>query len=170
MLVPIAQGFVVPEWGVALVAVTCALGIAGTVVPILPGSLLVGGAIIVWAVVEGTLAAWAVAVVAVLILCAGTLLKYLIPGKRLAAAGVPTLTLLVGGLVGVVGFFVIPIVGVIVGFIVGVFAMELLRLRDPRTAWPATWAAMKASGLSVLIELTAALLATALWGAGVVAT
>jgi len=48
--------------------------------------------------------------------------------------------------------------------------MELLRLRDPRTAWPATWAAMKASGLSVLIELTAALLATALWGAGVVAT
>lgn len=159
-----------PEWGVALVALACAIGIAGTVIPVLPGSLVVGIAIVVWGAVEGSAASWAVTAVAVAILGIGQLLKYLIPGKRLSAAGVPTLTLLVGGIAGVVGFFIIPVVGVLVGFVAGIFVVELLRLRQLRPAWDSTWAAMKMSGLSVLIELTAALLATAIWGAGVVLT
>ena len=159
-----------PEWGVALVAVVCAVGVAGTVVPILPGTLVVGVAILVWGLVEGPWPAWGVTGIALSILAAGALLKYLIPGRRLSAAGVPTYTLVVGGVAGIIGFFLIPVVGVVVGFVAGVFLSELVRLRDVRTARPATWAAMKAWGLATLIEMAAALLATTAWAAGVALT
>ena len=157
-----------PAWGVLLVALACAVGIAGTIVPVLPGTVVVGVAIVVWAVVEGG-AAWVVAALAVAVLAGGAALKYLVPGCRLSAAGVPGRTLLAGGLVGVVGFFVVPVVGLPLGFIGGVYLAELLRLRDPAQAWPSTWHAMKAAGLSMLIELAAALLATTVWALGVVA-
>jgi uncharacterized protein YqgC (DUF456 family) len=158
-----------PEWGVALVALACLVGIVTTIVPILPGTLIVGAAILVWALVEGGIAAWSTAAVCLLILGAGAVIKYLIPGKKLAAAGVPTLTMIVGAIAGIVGFFVIPIVGVFVGFIAGVFVFELIRQRDVTLAWQATWTAMKASGLSMMIELAAALIATAAWATSVYA-
>ena len=159
-----------PEWGVALVAACCVLGVVGTILPIVPGTIVIALAILVWGAVEATPSSWVITAVALVLLGAGQLLKYLVPGRRLAAAGVPALTMLAGGVGGIVGFFVVPLVGVVVGFIVGVFVVEVLRLRDLRTAWPATWEAMKASGLATLIELTAGLLATALWAGGVLTT
>ena len=148
----------------------CALGIAGTIIPLLPGLLLVGASILVWALVEATAQAWIAALLCALILGAGLLLKYVIPARWLSSSGVPRLTLVIGGLAGIAGFFLIPVVGVIVGFVVGILAVELVRLRSLQLAWAATWSAMKASGLSTLIELTAALLATALWAAAVAFT
>jgi uncharacterized protein YqgC (DUF456 family) len=159
-----------PEWGVLLVAVACAVGIAGTVVPILPGTLVVGAAVCVWAAVEGGWDSWSVALLAVGLLAVGQLLKYVIAGRALSAGGVPTLTMVAGGVLGLVGFFVIPVVGLVVGFVGGVFLAELVRLRDPREAWPSTLLAMKAAGIATLIELGAALLATSVWAAGVLLT
>jgi hypothetical protein len=95
--------------------------------------------------------------------------KYAVPHRHLRAHGVPTRTVLAGGLLGVVGFVVIPVVGLPVGFVAGIYLSELHRL-GREAAWPATVAALKAVGLSVLIELVAALLATALWVAGALAT
>jgi len=68
-----------------------------------------------------------------------------------------------------VGFFVIPVVGLLVGFVLGVYLSELQRV-GRRGAWPATKAAVKAVGLSMLIELTAAMAAAAVWLAGALAT
>jgi len=158
-----------PEWGVALVAVACVVGIVTTIVPVLPGTLIVGAAIVVWALAEGGVSAWSVAGICIVVLAAGAVIKFLVPGKRLAAAGVRTLTMIVGGIAGIVGFFIMPIVGVFVGFIVGVFAFELIQQRNLESAWQSTWAAMKASGLSMMIELASALIATAVWAAGVYA-
>jgi uncharacterized protein YqgC (DUF456 family) len=159
-----------PLWGEALVAVACLVGIVGTVLPVLPGHLLVGGAIVVWAVVEGGWVAWGVAFTAVAVLAAGSLLTYLLPGRQMAAAGVPNRVILVGGLVGIVGFFVVPVVGLPLGFVLGVYLAELVRLRDHRLAWPTTVEAMKGTGLSVLIGLAAAVLATSVWAAAAVLT
>jgi hypothetical protein len=70
---------------------------------------------------------------------------------------------------GVVGFFVIPVIGLVVGFVLGVYLAELRRV-GVNQAWPATVHALKAVGLSILIELLATLCAAAAWVAGVVAT
>lgn len=144
------------------------VGLFGILVPVLPGTLLVLLGILVWASEEGTTAAWSVFGVAAVFLAVGMVVKYAVPGRRLKAA-VPTRTLVVGGLVAVVGFFVIPVVGMLVGFPVGVYVAERVRL-GADGAWPSTRAALRAVATSILIELVAALVATAVWLAGVAAT
>jgi len=152
-----------------LVALAIAVGLVGIVVPILPGTVLVGAAILVWAWSVGEATAWLVLAVAVVILAAGTVTKYLLPGRRLQSAGIPASTQWFGALLGVVGFFVVPVVGLVLGFVLGVYLAELRRVGSAE-AWPSTVHSLKAVGLSILIELAAALAATAAWGVGVVVT
>lgn len=146
-----------------VVGVAILVGLIGVVVPVLPGSLLVIVAIGGWAYATATASAWTVfAIAAALIVVAGVV-KYAWPGKRLVDAGVPRSSLLAGGLVGIVGFFVIPVVGLPIGFIGGTYAAEYAQQRAHRPAWRATVEATKAAGLSMLIELAGALLAAGLW-------
>jgi uncharacterized protein YqgC (DUF456 family) len=152
-----------------LLALAIAVGLVGMVVPVLPGSLLVGTAILVWAFDRGGPAAWAVAGVSLGLLLAGAAVKYLVPGRRLQRAGVPGSTLLAGGVLGVVGFFVVPVVGLPLGFVLGVYLVEWRRLGH-RQAWPATVHALKAVGLGILIELGFGTLAAATWAVGVALT
>jgi hypothetical protein len=159
-----------PAWGEALVALACAVGILGVVVPVLPGDLLIGGAILLWAVVERSAVSWVAAIVAVAVLVVGHVLTVLIPGRRMSAAGVPRLVLLAGGALGIVGFFVVPVVGLPLGFVLGVYLAEIARMREHAAAWTTTVEAMKGTGLAVLIGLCAAVLATAVWAAAAVTT
>lgn len=152
-----------------LVAVSIAVGLVGVVVPLLPGALLVWSAIVVWGLTVGTATGWAVVGVATALIAAGQIVKYTIPGRRLRADGVPNRSLIVGGLVAIVGFFVVPVVGVFIGFVLGIYASELLRV-GARAAWPSTQAALRAVGVSTLIELTSTLLAAAVWMVGVTIT
>jgi len=145
------------------------VGLAGIVVPVLPGALLILVAVVIWAAVVGTATAWVVAAVAVILLVAGGVVKYTVPGKRLKAVGVPTSTIVVGGLLGIVGFFVVPVVGLFLGFVAGVYLAEARRLGQSE-AWPSTWAAVKATGLSILIELASGLLAATAFLVGVAIT
>jgi uncharacterized protein YqgC (DUF456 family) len=150
-----------------LTGLAIAVGLVGVLVPILPGSVLVMAAILVWAVIVSTTTGWVVFAVAALLLAVGGIVKYAVPGRRLQAAGVPNRTLLAGAALGVVGFFVIPVVGLFVGFVLGVYAAELQRV-GRALAWPTTRSALGAVGVSVLIELAAGLLAALTWLAGAV--
>ncbi len=152
-----------------LVGLAVLVGVVGVVVPLLPGTLLVAVAVVVWGVDQGRFAAWVVVAVSLAFLAAGVVVKYAVPGKRLKGAGVPTSTLLLGAVLAVVGFFVVPVLGAFLGFVLGVYLAEVRRLGS-RQAWPATRAALGAVGLSVVIELVAALLAAVVWLVGAVAT
>jgi hypothetical protein len=150
-----------------LVGVAIAVGLIGILVPLIPGSILVLAAIAVWAYVEGTTVAWVTLGVAAVILVAALLVKYLWPMKRMRSADVGALSLLAGGVLGIVGFFVIPVVGLIIGFVFGVFLAELGLRRNSRLAWASTVHAIKGVALSVGVELAGALLATMVWVVGV---
>ncbi len=150
-----------------LVAVAIAVGLIGILVPLVPGSILVFEEIAVWAFVEGTTIAWVTLGVATAILAAALLVKYLWPMKRMRSADVGTWSLLAGGVLGVIGFFVVPVVGLVIGFVAGVFLAELASRGDSRLAWASTVHAIKGVALSVGVELVGALLATMVWVAGV---
>ena len=152
-----------------IVAVLLLVGLAGIVVPVIPGLVVILGALLWWAIDLNTTTGWVVLAVAVAFLAVGTVVKYVIPGRQLKAAGVPRSTLMIGGLVGIVGFFVIPVLGLFIGFVLGVYVAERTRL-GAVAAGPATKHALKAVGLSMLIELAASLLAVATWIIGVVVT
>ena len=151
-----------------LVAVAIAVGLVGVLVPILPGSALVLAAVLVWAAVLGEGDGWLVAGVAASLLAFGVVVKYLVPGRQLQRSGIPNRTLLVGGAVGIVGFFAVPVVGLPLGFVLGIYLAESARLGRER-AWPATVEALKAVGLGILIELTFASLAAVTWLIGAIA-
>jgi len=152
-----------------LVALAIAVGLVGILVPILPGSILIVGALLAWAWYVGGATAWAVFGVATVILVAGAVVKYLVPNRRLKEVGVPASTQWVGAAVGIVGFFVVPVVGLFIGFVLGVYLAEYRRVGGA-AAWPSTKHALRAVGLSILIELVAAVAATLVWVAGVLAT
>ena len=156
--------------GLILTAIAIAVGLAGIFVPMLPGSLLVWAAIAVWAYIVSTTTGWVVFGVATAMLGAGILVKYLWPARRMRAADISGRTMLAGGALGIVGFFVIPVAGLIVGFVLGVFLAELAQRRDRRRAWASTVHAVKGVALSVGVELGAALSAAAVWVVGVVLT
>jgi len=155
--------------GLLLIGLAILAGIVGIIVPVLSGSLLVLGAILVWALVVSSATGWAVLAGATVLIGVAQIVKYLVPGRRMRDAGVPNRTIAAGAVVGIVGFFVIPIVGLFIGFPAGVYVAERHRLGPHHHAWESTKHAIKALGLSILIELTAALVATGIWATAALA-
>jgi len=157
--------------GEVLVGLVVAVGLVGVVVQVLPGALLVLGAVAVWSFVTGGPVAWTVLGVAVVATVVAGVVKYLVAGRYLTRTGVRNRVLVVGGVLGVVGFFVIPVVGLPVGFVGGVYLAERLLERHPHgDAWRATVAALRATGITILIELAGALVATGAWVVGLLLT
>lgn len=152
-----------------LVAIALLVGAAGIIVPILPGTVLALGALFVWALLTGGAIAWSAFVISAAVIGLGQVLKYLLPHRAMAAAGVPSRSILIGGIAAIIGFFALPFVGLVVGFLGGVYVAEHLRLNDWTAARSSTWVAMRATGFSILIELGALLLAATVWAGALVA-
>lgn len=161
-----------PDAGTALSTTTIAcgvgilIGLVGIILPVLPGTLLILASVLAWALVAQDPIGWIVLAAAVAIAGTGWTLQYLIPGRRMRDAGVPKSTLLAGAVLGVVGFFVIPVLGLVLGFVGGVLLAEFIRSRDMAVAWPSTVHALKAAALSYGIEFTAGLVIAVSWVIG----
>jgi uncharacterized protein YqgC (DUF456 family) len=149
----------------ALAGLIIVIGLAGVVVPFLPGLPLVWGGVLLWALGRHDATGWATLAVATALLVAGTVAKYLLPGRRLREAGVPNSTLVLGGVLGVVGFFVVPVIGAVLGFVLGVYLAE--RARVGAAAGASTRRALAAVGWSAAIEFLAGLLIAGTWVAAV---
>lgn len=146
------------------------VGVFGTIVPVVPGLTLCWLGVLIWAIFAGDgWARWLILALATVIALVGEVAKYLWPGRHLKRNGVPSLSLFAGGVLGIVGFFVVPMVGLVLGFVLGIWLAELARLRDGKASWTSTKHALKAAGISTLIELAAALGITTVWIAGLFA-
>ena len=145
--------------GTFLVALVIAVGLVSIVVPLVPGTLLIYGAIAVWAYSVHTVVSWVALGLVTVMVGAATVIKYLWPARRMR---LPLSTLFAGGALGVVGFFVIPVFGLLLGFVCGVY-LASLRGGDYRRAWASTVQAVKGVALSVGIEMVGGLAATVIW-------
>ncbi|GAA1179641.1 hypothetical protein GCM10009584_21960 [Ornithinimicrobium humiphilum] len=151
-----------------VVALLMAVGVVGIVVPVLPGLLLIVGGVLLWALDERSTTGWVLLGVVVALYLAGMVLQWLVPGQRMKRAGVSTSTLVAGVLAAIVGAFVIPVVGLFVGFPVGIFLVSLVRTRDTSEALRATGHALRAVGTNILIELATAFTIIAAWALTVI--
>jgi uncharacterized protein len=165
---PRVGGVDTPE--LVIIGLLMAVGLVGIIVPALPGLVLIWVGVLIWAVVERGTLAWTVFALATVILGITQIAKYLLPGRRLQAAGVPVRSIIVGGILAVIGFFVIPVIGLFIGFIVGVYLAERMRLGPRGGARESTVHALKAAGLTILIELLAGLVIIGGWLAATQAT
>lgn len=151
--------------GELLVLLVMLVGLVGVVVPVLPGLLLIWGAGVYWVWADGGGGRWAVAAVLTVLLVAGSVAKYALPARRATASGAPRSTLALGVVGAVVGFFVIPVVGVVVGGVGALYLAELNRLGSGSAAWRSTRAVLVGVGIGMLIELVAGVMMVALWAA-----
>ncbi|WP_194784733.1 DUF456 domain-containing protein [Actinomyces haliotis] len=154
--------------GTVIVGLVILVGLGGALTQLYPGPLVVLAAVAVWAVVTGGPWGWGVLAVSALAIAGTAVGKYLLMGRHLKGAGVPGTSMLVGGIFGILGFFVVPVVGLPLGFTLGVYLWETARQGSERAGRSAAWAAVKAQGLAILLELAGCLVATAAWGAGLI--
>lgn len=148
-------------------AVLILIGMVGIVIPVIPGLLLCLAAVFLWALDAQSTLGWSVIAVCALLYLAGVALQYAVPGRRLREAGVRRSTLVIAVLLAAVGFFVIPVVGAPIGFVLGIYLVELGHSQDRTAAWASTKSALKAVFLSMGIELLAALAIATTWVVGV---
>jgi uncharacterized protein YqgC (DUF456 family) len=146
-----------------LAAVLIVVGLGGVLIPLLPGHVLIWLGVGLWSFERADSTGWVVLAVVSVVLAIGMVVKYALPGRRLREAGVPWITLAIGASLGVVGFFVIPVLGLPIGFVAGIYGAEFARLGSTQAAWPSTRQAVTAVGLSLLIELAFGLFAAAIW-------
>ena len=153
--------------GALLTGLAMLVGLVGVLVPVLPGTALILGAGVAWAVlvVDGGTARWVVVATMGVLFVAGAVLKYALPGRRLQGQ-LPRRTLLVAGFCALVGLFLLPPFGLLIGGVGGTYLSETQRLGPGADAWRSTVQVLKAVGLGVLAELTAAVLMVGTWLVG----
>ncbi|MEX1163065.1 MAG: DUF456 family protein [Nitriliruptor sp.] len=140
------------------------VGLVGVVVPVLPGVVLVGLAGIVATFALGIdTVGWVLVVVLAVVTLAGAGASYALPAQRGLKGDAARSSLALAAVLGVVGFFVIPVVGLILGALLGLYLGEVGRHGDRTRAWASTRSVLKAYGVGVLVEMGAALLLIAIW-------
>jgi uncharacterized protein YqgC (DUF456 family) len=154
-----------------LVTVLCGLailvGVAGTIVPVLPGSILIGASLLAWALWGGAgTTGWVVFGIGLVFVLAGMAASAVLTGRKLKEHSIPSRSVVVGLVLGVAGMFIIPVVGLFVGFAAGLLLSELQRTRAFGTAVASSWAALKATGLGMIVEFGLACLAASTWVIG----
>jgi uncharacterized protein YqgC (DUF456 family) len=152
------------QWLAVGVGLVMGLGLVGTVLPFFPGLPLIWGAALVFGINVGwdTSGVIAMSVITVLML-AGIAAKVVLPARSAAETGAPRSTLVLGALFGVVGFFVVPVVGLPLGAVVGILVAEFRRTRDWDRAWRSTRSAIVGFGMGALLEIAAGLAMIVAW-------
>lgn len=151
-----------------LAGIAYIVGLTGIVVPVLPGTVTIVLAALVWAIVIGGWAGWAAFGIALVLGAIGMTTSYVLTGRRLHAAEVPMWPIYVAIASGIVGIFVIPFLGLPLGFLLGLYICEAVRQKDWRKGLTSAWIAMKALGLGILIEFSLAMLSTIAFAVAVV--
>ncbi len=144
----------------AVVAVLLvAIGVVGIVVPVLPGSVTIALGLLVWAIWGGSPWGWIAFAAGMVLVAVGMGSQYVLTGRTLRAKQIPNRSVVIGLVSGVVGLFVIPFLGLPIGFVAGLLVTEYVRVRDLNTALSTSWAAVKSVGAGMLIELCCGLAA-----------
>ncbi|GAA2057892.1 DUF456 domain-containing protein [Streptomyces carpaticus] len=150
-------------WQLLLVGLVMLLGLLGIMMPGVPGPLVVWAAVFWWSSAEGTSQAWWVLVTATALLLVNQAVQWLLPAAGRREAGVRRRQLLFAGGSGIVGFFVLPGIGLVPGFVGALYGWERARLGDHGAALASTRVIMRTVGRRMLVELAACLLVTGVW-------
>ncbi|MFJ4620350.1 DUF456 domain-containing protein [Streptomyces sp. NPDC088812] len=150
-------------WELLLVGLVILLGLCGVMVPGVPGSWLVWAAVLWWALKDPQPVAWAVLVGATVALFLSQVVRWTLPPRRLRVDGTTRRMAVYAGAGAFLGFFLLPVLGAIPGFLAGGYLAERLRLGRSDAARASLRTAMRAGGSRVLAELFTCLLVMGAW-------
>lgn len=165
---PYHQPALMGALGVTVTALVMLLGLVGTIVPVMPGLAVIWVAAVVYGLIAGFGTVGGVAFTAMTALAlVGTVAQFALPTRGGAVRGAPTTSLLAGLAGAVTGMVVIPVLGLPIGAVAGVWLAETARLRDARAAWQVTVGVLLGFGLAALVEFSIGTVMIACWVAWV---
>lgn len=148
---------------IVLIAVVMAVGLLGTVVPVLPGLSLIWAAALVGFLTAGfDGVAWVTMITLTLLLAGGEAAKYVLPARP-GGQTASRRSLLWAAVGAAVGFVVVPVVGFVIGGVAGLYLAESQRTGDSEVARANTLMALKRFGIGVLVEVAAGISMIVVW-------
>ncbi len=140
------------------------VGLVGTVVPVLPGLVVVLVAAAGTLLLQGTgPLVWTVVVLLAALTVVGSVLSTVLPARRAASSGAPGASLWFAAVGAVVGFFVVPVLGLVLGGVLGLLLAEQQRLGAWGPAWTSARGVLASYGIGVLLELAIGVVMGLLW-------
>jgi uncharacterized protein YqgC (DUF456 family) len=149
---------------IVFVAVIMVIGLAGTVLPILPGLWLIWAAALGYGFYDGFgIWGWFALVLITVLAAVGTAGAIYVPQRTASSIGVPWWGQVLALAGAVAGFFLVPVVGAPLGFAVGILVVTLVRERHVQGALAATWATLKSMLLASGIQFAIGLAMVVVW-------
>jgi len=147
-----------------VVAVVMVVGLMGVLLPVLPGLLLIWAAAVFYGFMVGfgTLG-WAVVGLLTVLTVAGAIKSVVIPRRAAVESGASGWAQLGALIGGVIGFFVIPVLGLILGALAGLLLVEYMLKGDWNEALVAVRGTAKGFGISVVIDLMLGIVMIVAW-------
>ena len=150
--------------GELVIGLCMAIGLLGTFIPVLPGITLMWAVGLAWVILDGGgWIRWLLFAAMTALFIAAHVSSVRIPAKKVASLQPARGTMIIASICAVIGFFVIPIFGLPIGFAIGVFVWDLIKFREFHRANRVTRETLKSFGLVALIHLLCGIGITTLW-------
>lgn len=145
-------------------ALVMAVGLVGIIVPSIPGLTLIWLGGLGYGLLGGFDDSGIVVFVAMsVITVVGGIGGFVLPGRAAQTAGAGRESIAIAVVCAVIGFFAIPVVGLVLGGVGGLYAAEYIRTRDRSASWRSTKATLIGFGVGAVVQLTAGLLMIVAW-------
>lgn len=140
------------------------VGLLGLVIPIIPGLVIIWLASLAYGLGVGfQTPGWIFFTILTIIMAVGSLVDNLVMGQQAHKTGASWLSVLLAMLVGVIGTFILPIIGGFIGALSALFLSEWIRRKNWREAMTATTGWAVGCGWAIVIRFALGLLMIGIW-------
>ena len=148
-----------------VILLTMLVGLLGLIIPIFPGLVIIWIGSLAYVLKTGfEFPAWLMFSILTVIMIVGSLLDNFVMGKQAHKQGASWLSIVLAILFGIVGAFIIPIIGGFLGAILALFIAEWIRRKNWRDAINATTGLAIGCGWAVVLRFILGVVMIALWG------
>jgi uncharacterized protein YqgC (DUF456 family) len=149
---------------IGLVFSAMLVGLLGLIIPVYPGLNIIWIAALIYAIVDGfTWPAWLYFSFITLFMIVGNLADNYFINIRARKTGASWLAIGVGYIAGIVGTFIIPLLGGLLFSILGVLVVELIRKKDWKIAWVTTREMALGFGWAVVVRIGIGAIMIGIW-------
>lgn len=135
------------------------LGLVGIIVPLIPGTLLIWLAVLVYVLANGmTAVGWTSFIIITLIAIGTGTADLWMPLLGAKSGGASRRSMLLGIVGAIVGSFIFPLLGTVIGYALGILLGEYQKVGDWEAAWKASIGGLAGWGLATGIQLGGGLL------------
>lgn len=141
-------------------------GLFGLIIPILPGLVIIWVPALVYGILTGF--NWTSGIlfaVMTILMVAGSLIDNVIMGAKARQQGASWIAIAVALALGIIGSLAFPPIGGIVAALLGLFVVEILRLKDYKQALESTRSMALGCGWAAIVRFGMGTVMILLWGA-----